>query len=220
MSARKVLTSTTSASVAPAATRMSRMFSNTARVWARMSSPARPPASVAAPAIDSPARRALVPETKMKSPARRKCGKVPRGLALPGSTALCGISLALRSMPCTSELHADVHGFRKEGQRMHASFAADTRELHATAWRAQIAQDPVVHPGDAALHLPRDAMCTLEVRGPPRCREAIAGVVRELHRLLLRVEGRDMTDRAEDLLLHAACVLAESADDRRLDRSE
>ena len=34
-------------------------------------------------------RRELVPETKMKSPARRKCGKRPRGFALPLTTSLC-----------------------------------------------------------------------------------------------------------------------------------
>lgn len=35
----------------------------------------------------SSARRLLVPDTMMKSPARLKCGYLPRGAALPGMTA-------------------------------------------------------------------------------------------------------------------------------------
>src|SRR6516164_7290989 len=182
MSSRKVLTSTTSPRVAPAARRMSRTFSSTARVWARMSSTAGPPPSLAAPAMESSARRALVPETNMKSPARRKCGKVPRGLALSASTALR--ALGLRSMPSSSELHADVHRLGEERERVHSPLAADARELDATEGRAQIPQEPVIHPGDAHLHLPRNAVRALQVRGPHRSGETITGIVGELHRLL------------------------------------
>src|SRR5215468_1019468 len=217
MSMRKVLTSTTSLSVAPAAARISLMFSSTARVCARMSSTARPLASVLAPAMESSARRALVPEMKMKSPARRKWGKVPRGLALPGSTALCGISFMLPCIPYASQLYADIHGFREEGERVHPSFAADSRELHAAEGRAQIPQEPVIHPGDADLHLPRHPMRALEVGGPHRRRKPVTRVVGELHRLLLGVERRHVADRAEDLLLYAARILAKSADDGGLD---
>src|SRR4029077_11518899 len=127
------------------------------------------------------------------------------------------VSLGARSMPCASELHADIHRLREEGERVHASFAADARELHATEWRAQIPQEPVVHPGDADLHLPCDAMRTLQVGGPHRRGETIARVVGELHGTLLRVEGRHVADRAEDFLLHAAGSLGESADDGGLD---
>src|SRR5438046_538842 len=105
---------------------MSRMFSSTARVWARMSSTVRPLASRCAPAMESSARRALVPDTKMKSPARRKCGKVPRGRALPATTALSARAAArpassalMRAIPPPAplELHADVHGLGEEAER-------------------------------------------------------------------------------------------------------
>src|ERR1700741_1372142 len=161
MLTRNVLTSTTSARLAPAAARMSRMFSMTLRVCARMSSCGAPSLPGSAPAIESSARRALVPETKMKSPARRKCGKVPRGRALPATTALpavaarprCAALPAFGSRTVASlELHADVHGLGEEGERMRAAFAADARQLHPAERRAQIAQEPVIHPDDADLH--------------------------------------------------------------------
>src|SRR3979411_1226910 len=146
---------------------MSPMFSSTARVCARMSSTGRPVASRSAPAMESSARRALVPDTKMKSPARRKCGNVPRGLALPGITALC-TSLCI---PTPLELHADVHGLGEEAERMRPALAADVkgsgeqdermrpplaadaRELHPAEGRAQVAQIPVIDPREAHFHL-------------------------------------------------------------------
>src|SRR6516165_1455992 len=60
-------------------------------------------------------------------------------------------------------------------------------------------------------------MGALQVGGPHRCREPVAGVVGETYRLLLGVERGDVTHRAEDLLLHAASFLGESTDDGRLD---
>src|SRR5256885_2589817 len=137
---------------------MSRMFSSTARVWARMSSTVRPLASRCAPAMESSARRALVPDTKMKSPARRKCGKVPRGRALPATTALSARAAArpassalMRAIPPPAplELHADVHGLGEEAERVRPALTADARELHPAEGRAQVAQIPVIDPGDA-----------------------------------------------------------------------
>src|SRR5580704_9294254 len=156
-----------------------------------MSSSGRPLASSSAPAIESSARRALVPETKMKSPARRKCGKVPRGCALPATTPLGALASLRRSsilMRALLELDADVHRLGKERERMCPALAADTRELHPAEGRAQVAQKPVVHPGDAHLHLARHAMRALQVAGPDGRRQTVAGVVGERDRLLLGVE--------------------------------
>jgi len=41
---------------------------------------------------------------------------------------------------------------------MRPALAADPRELHPAKGRAQIAQVPIIHPGDADFHLPRDAV--------------------------------------------------------------
>src|SRR5579863_5039272 len=83
MLTRKVETSTTSSSCAPALCKMSRTFSITARVCIRMSSRAVPSSSTSAPAMELSPRRALVPDTIRKSPARFMCGYLPRGTALP-----------------------------------------------------------------------------------------------------------------------------------------
>src|SRR5215472_10853062 len=100
---------------------------------------------------------------------------------------------------------------------MRAALAADSRELHAAERRAQITQEPVVDPGDSHFHGTRHAMSALQVGSPDRGREAVASVVRQLHRLLFGVERRDVTHRAEDLLLDAAGILGEAANDGRLD---
>src|SRR5256885_14299724 len=162
---------------------MSRMFSSTARVWARMSSTVRPLASRCAPAMESSARPALVPDTKMKSPPRRKCGKVPRGRALPATTALsarAAARLASSTLMCAPppaplQLHADVHGFGKEGERVRPALAADARELHPAEGRAQVAQIPVIDPGDAHFHLAGYAVGALQIRGPHGSRQPVAG---------------------------------------------
>src|SRR5215467_10247128 len=62
-------------------------------------------------------------------------------------------------------------------------------------------------------------MRALQIGGPHRGREPVARVVGEIYRVLLGVERRDMTHRAEDLLFHAARVLGKSADERWLDES-
>src|SRR5438270_138411 len=199
---------------------MSRMFSSTARVWARMSSTVRPLASRCAPAMESSARRALVPDTKMKSPARRKCGKVPRGLALPATTALSARAAArpassalMRAIPPPArlELNGDVHGVGEEAERVRPALAADARELHPAEGRAQVAQIPVIDPGDAHFQLAGYAMGALQIRGPHGSRQPIAGVVRQLHRLLFGIERRHVADGTEDLLLDAARSFTESA---------
>src|SRR6266513_4964208 len=205
---------------------MSRMFSSTARVWARMSSTVRPLASRCAPAMESSARRALVPDTKMKSPARRKCGKVPRGRALPATTALSARAAArpassalMRAIPPPAplELHADVHGLGEEAERVRPALTADARELHPAEGRAQVAQIPVIDPGDAHFQLPGYAMGALQIRGPHGSGQPIAGVVRQLHRLLFGIERRHVADGTEDLLLDAARSFREAAHDGRLD---
>src|SRR5665213_2291202 len=85
MLTRNDVTSTRSESCAPSDARMSRIFSMTARVCTAMSSLAVPISSADAPAKVLSGCRELVPETNRKSPARRTCGKRPRGLALPGT---------------------------------------------------------------------------------------------------------------------------------------
>ena len=60
-------------------------------------------------------------------------------------------------------------------------------------------------------------MGALQIRGPHGSRQPIAGVVRQLHRLLFGIERRHVADGTEDLLLDAARSFREAAHDGRLD---
>src|SRR6266705_3860568 len=74
-----------------------------------------------------------------------------------------------------SQFDADVGRLGIEIQRVQAAFAADARELGAAKWRAQVAQEPAVDPGDADFHRLPDAMAAREVGGPDRGGEAVDG---------------------------------------------
>src|SRR3546814_809078 len=124
MLTRKADTSTRCSSPAPSLARMSRMFSITARVWARISRLTVPMASADAPATLLSGRRELVPETTRKSPARLLWGTDPRGVALTVTTRAVLVVLMLG--PSKLNLDADGADFRIEVQRVAAAFASQT----------------------------------------------------------------------------------------------
>src|SRR5579871_5693102 len=90
-----------------------------------------------------------------------------------GSSVACARSCARRdalSLCCCNhgpplQLDADVHWLGKERERMGTALAADPGELHSAEGRAQIPQEPVIHPRDADLHRARHPMSALQVRG-------------------------------------------------------
>src|SRR5580658_9989641 len=173
MFTRYVEISTTSRSPAPTLPKMSRMFSSTARVCSRISSRVVPNSSTSAPAMVLSPRRALVPDTKRKSPARLRCGYLPRGAAFPSTTLL---SVLLMNFPVEpllcpvrtrpSEPDTNIIQLRIEIQGMHSPLTANARKPCAAKRSSQIAQKPTVHPRDAHIHLLRHPMATLQVRGP------------------------------------------------------
>src|SRR5262245_2261264 len=115
------------------------------------------------------------------------------------------------------QLDADVGRLRVEIERVQHAFAADAGELRAAERRAQVAQEPAVHPGDADLHRLPDAVAAREVGGPHGRGEAVGRVVRHVYGLLLLVEGRDVGAGPEDLLAHRARALGQPGPQRRLD---
>src|SRR5687768_15655832 len=66
------------------------------------------------------------------------------------------------------ELDADVHGLGIEIERMQPAFAPDPGELRPAEGRAQVAQEPAVHPGDADFHRLADAVAAREICRPHR----------------------------------------------------
>src|SRR5579864_560633 len=100
---------------------------------------------------------------------------------------------------------------------MHAALTADPRKAHATKGRPQVAQEPAIHPGDADIHLLRDAVAALEIRRPDRGGKSVLGVVRHCNCLVFRIERRDVADRTEDLFFHAPRRLAQASIDCGLD---
>src|SRR6516162_3169754 len=216
MSTRKADISARSLKSAPALARMSRTFSITARVWVRMSRCVVPNSSTSAPAMELSARRALVPERKRKSPARLRWGNRPRGVALPSTTvAFILLTGCITPLPM-SESNTDVVQLGIEVQGMHATFAANTRKSHPSERRAQVTQEPAIHPGDAGFHLPRHVMRALQIAGPDRGCKTVLGVIGHGNGFFLRVEGSDMTHRPENFLLHAGRRLRQARPDRRL----
>src|SRR5215831_3899420 len=115
------------------------------------------------------------------------------------------------------QLDADVGRLRIEVERVQPALAADSRELRSAEGRAQVAQEPAVHPRDADLHRLADAVAAREVGGPHGRREAVGRVVRHGDRLFLLVERRDVRAGPEDLLAHRARGLREPGPQRRLD---
>ena len=89
---------------APTLCRISRTFSMTAWVCSRMSRRVVPNASTSAPAMELSARRALVPETNRKSPARLTCGYLPRGSRLPRRRTLLSTFPMFRFYQCDNAI--------------------------------------------------------------------------------------------------------------------
>src|SRR5580700_8752899 len=98
---------------------------------------------------------------------------------------------------------------------MRPALAADPGQLHAAKRGAQVAQEPVVDPGDTDFHLSRHAMRALQVRGPDRGREPVAGVIGHVDGLLLGIKRRQVAHRAEDFLADTARAFSEAGEYRR-----
>src|ERR1700733_9165100 len=146
----------TSSRRAPTLPRISRTFSITAFVCERMSSCVVPISSTSAPAMVLLARRALVPETIRKSPARFTWGYLPRGFAFPATTLLARVFIDNCSQ-IFSQADANVVQLGIKVQRVHAAFASNSGQSRAAKRRAQIAQEPAIHPGNAHIHPLRHA---------------------------------------------------------------
>src|SRR5688572_24749279 len=117
---------TRSSSPQPTLSRILRVFSMTARVCSRMSRTTVPSAVVRTPAIELSGRRALVPDTKTKSPARLTCGKEPRGTATLSTT----FALLTTLFPVEGELDLDSRAERQrdDADRRTRGWSRDVRE--------------------------------------------------------------------------------------------
>src|SRR5580700_3915231 len=197
---------------------MSRIFSITVRVCKRISSRVVPSGSTSAPAIVLSARRALVPDTNRKSPARFTCGYLPRGAAFP-STTLLSIPLIINDFARTqrSQPNADIVELGVEIQGMHPAFAANAGKSRATKGRSQIPQKPAIHPRDAYLHLLRHTMTTLQVAGPDRRRQPVLCVIGQGDGFLFRIKWRNVANRPKDFFLHAPRRFRQSSIDGGFD---
>src|SRR5688500_15068572 len=78
--------------------------------------------------------------------------------------------------------------------------AAETRALDAAEGHLRGDVERGVDPDDAAPQRPRDAHRLVEVLGPERVGEAVAGVVGDGDGFVGRAEARDGQDRPEDFL--------------------
>src|ERR1700722_4339741 len=190
---------------------MSRIFSITERVCTRMSRRVWPSGSASAPAIVLSARRALVPDTNRKSPARFTCGYLPSGAALPSTTLLL-LPVILISVfalgdvleaPALSESYTDIVRFGIEIQRMHSTFTSNARKSRSSEWRSQIAQEPAIHPCNAHLHLLCDTMPALQIAGPDRGGEAVFCVVGHGDGFFLRIKRCDVANGPKYFFLDA-----------------
>src|SRR3546814_2685359 len=77
------------------------------------------------------------------------------------------------------------------------AFASDAGLLRATKGRAQITQEPAVHPGDTDIDIGGDAVRPRKVARPDRGRQTILGVVGEADGFCLRIEGRSEEHTSE-----------------------
>ena len=112
---------------------------------------------------------------------------------------------AFTQRPAALQANTDIVQFRIKIQRVHSAFAADSRKPHAAKRRAQIAQEPAVHPSDARRSSsgPRGGRGLRFVvqteAASPYCVSFAMAIG-----LFLGVERRDVANGTEDFFLHAA----------------
>src|SRR6516165_5042689 len=99
---------------------------------------------------------------------------------------------------------------------MHAAFTADTGKPHSSERRAQVTQEPAIHPSDARLHQACHPVSAFQVSGPDRGSKAVFRVICHDNGFFLRVEWRDMTHRSKNLFLHTTGGLRQACQDRWL----
>src|SRR3546814_15213238 len=78
--------------------------------------------------------------------------------------------------------------------------------LRATKGRAQITQEPALHPGDTDTDIGGDAVRPRKVARQDRGRQTILGVVGEAYGFCLRIEGSDVAARSEERRVGKTCV--------------
>src|SRR5690606_9297171 len=116
-----------------------------------------------------------------------------------------------------ADVHIDVLHLGVELEAVHRKLAAEATLLVATE-RAEDAGAAVRVDGDhAGPQALRDAHGAADVPGPDRPGEAIVVRVRLADDVRLVLEGDNGEDRAEDLLAGDAHVVADAAEDRRLE---
>lgn len=94
-----------------------------------------------------------------------------------------------------------------------AALPAETRVLHPTEGQVQIPHHPAVGPHKTRLDPPGHAMDPAHVPGPDSGAQSVAHAVSLGYGLVLRVEGDDAGDGAEDLLLHDPGAVRHARDD-------
>src|SRR4051794_29169173 len=102
-----------------------------------------------------------------------------------------------------------------EVEAPRAALAADAAATVAAERRGQIADEEAVHPHGAGVQLPGDTFGALGRPGDQGRRQTVLGVVRHRDPLLLRTEGLQGEDRAEDLAAHDLARRVHALEDGR-----
>src|SRR5690554_2501628 len=118
--------------------------------------------------------------------------------------------------PGSLELDAHVLHFGVELQGVHTALTANTGLLAAAKGRAQIPQEPAVHPDDACFNLASNSMGTAHVLGPDGRGQAVRQAVGQLDRFFFSIERADITARAEDLVGYHGGIVRQARPDRGL----
>ena len=97
-----------------------------------------------------------------------------------------------------------LRGFRTGigRQPFPAAFAAKAAFAHTAKARRRIHHIGAIHPDDARYQLGRDIQREVDILGPDRRRQPVAGVIGQLDRLGRGAEGGGYQHGAKDLVLH------------------
>ena len=105
-------------------------------------------------------------------------------------------------------------GFCEELEGLETTFPAQSRRLDTPKGRAQVTEQPGVHPHHARFNACGHAVSPFEVVGPNRGGKSVRRVVRKGERVLLRVKRLQRHHRSKDLLLIGATTRAKTFNHR------
>src|SRR5579863_3359907 len=121
------------------------------------------------------------------------------------------------SWGCGLHHHRNDFLLRAGIQPGRTELTSDTARLETAPGEPRIDCAPAVDPHGAHAHSRRDGVRCIDIPRPHARREPVAGCVRKPHGFLCVIEGHHRPDRAENLLLGDAHVVAYVRENRRLE---